>query len=341
MFTIGGWGGSLYFSELLRTASGRAAFAQDIVAYLNKYGFAGVDIDWEYPNNSGIGCNKHNSADSGNFLLFLAELRSLVGNKKLITAAATGSGFLDANGNPLSDASGFARYLDYLTIMNYDIYGPTWSTTTGPNAPLYDTCSPIKDSASSALAYWTKAGFPACKLLLGVPAYGYAYTTKSSTLSAQTYGKQKTYMYQASSSVAPKGDANDVYSSGKDICGHEGSGYSGTWTYDTMISGGILSSDGQTGLKGFKRYWDNCSETPFLFNSAKKYFISYDDSQSIQQKAEYVRSKGMAGINIFDSSGFNAAVYKVARSSLNASSKRRRSGLHFGMRRELASVSTT
>lgn len=83
-----------------------------------------------------------------------------------------------------------------------------------------------------------------------------------------------------------------------------------------MIQGGILSKDGKNGLKGYTRYWDACSSTPFLFNPAKKNLIAYDDAESIAAKAAFAKKRGLAGINIFAFNGFNTQVFQAARSRL-------------------------
>lgn len=147
----------------------------------------------------------------------------------------------------------------------------------------------------------------------------YSWTTLSSTLAATGSGHQKSYFYQAKSSVTPKGDASDIKGSGgTDVCGNKSAGgsYAGTWTYDSLVSGGILSKDGKTGLNGFKRYYDTCSETPFLFNSKKKYFITYEDNQSVAKKAAFAKSKNLAGVAIFHSKGFPSSIYKTLKKGL-------------------------
>lgn len=130
-----------------------------------------------------------------------------------------------------------------------------------------------------------------------------SWTTTSSTLATTTTNGQQSQLYQAHTAITPRGDARDVYSTENDVCGTPGTGYSGTWTYKTLISGGvrahlgsllstrwvdtleqILSSDGKTGLKGFKRIYDACTSTVILFNSKTKTFISYEDSVSVKAK---------------------------------------------------------
>ncbi len=64
--------------------------------------------------------------------------------------------------------------MTYVNIMNYDVWGA--SSTPGPNAPLGDLCGTSwqpQANAQAALKQWTSAGFPASKLLLGLPLYGY------------------------------------------------------------------------------------------------------------------------------------------------------------------------
>lgn len=45
---------------------------------------------------------------------------------------------------------------------------------------------------------------------------------------------------------------------------------------------------------GYVRYWDDEAKAPYLFDG--KTFISYDDEESLKEKAEYVREKGLYGI---------------------------------------------
>ena len=48
LVTIGGWTGSRHFSDLVSTSARRATLARNLASLVNTYGFAGVDIDWEY-----------------------------------------------------------------------------------------------------------------------------------------------------------------------------------------------------------------------------------------------------------------------------------------------------
>ncbi|MBO4299339.1 MAG: glycoside hydrolase family 18 protein [Clostridia bacterium] len=45
---------------------------------------------------------------------------------------------------------------------------------------------------------------------------------------------------------------------------------------------------------GFTRYWDDDAKAPFLFNGSS--LISYDDTESIRLKCEYLKAEGLKGI---------------------------------------------
>ncbi|KAI5480716.1 glycoside hydrolase family 18 protein [Pseudohyphozyma bogoriensis] len=320
-FTVGGWDGGLYFSNFVKTAAGRTKFAQQLALYARRYGFAGIDIDWEYPNSQGIGCNTINAQDSANLLLFLKELRALVGTKMLLTAAVSTSGFIGPDGNVLANLAPYATYLDYINLMTYDVFG-TWSPTTGPLSPLYECGNSAGTSVDAAVKLWTSRGFPAKKILLGIPAYAISFTTKSATLSTTTVGGSATKLYQPWNGVVPKGDSADSNAPATDVCGVKSAAYSGQFKYSELISEGRLNAAGTAGANGWTRYFDTCTQTPFLFNPSKKNWISYEDSQSVAAKAAYAKSHGLAGTMIFDSTGFTTPIYQTIKQQLTAKARR-------------------
>ena len=77
------------------------------------------------------------------------------------------------------DVSEFAKYLNYIEVMNYDVWGP-WTPTAGPNSPLNDSCAsdPSTQAIGSAVqgvTSWAAAGFPLDQIVLGVGSYGHSY----------------------------------------------------------------------------------------------------------------------------------------------------------------------
>ncbi|GAA5905709.1 glycoside hydrolase family 18 protein [Sporobolomyces salmoneus] len=319
LVSIGGWSGSIQFSNLVATEGNRERFAKDVKEFMNKYGFDGVDLDYEYPNSPGIGCNSIRDKDSANLLTFLKVLRREIGQSKLITAAVSTSPFVGPDGTPLKDVSAFAQYFDYLNLMTYDISG-SWSPTTGPLSPLR-SCG-ADASVTSSVEAWSKSGFPLSKLNVGIPSYATSWTTESSQLSTvrneltSPYGGSK--LFQKFTEI-PKGNDEDVKPK-TDECGVVSNQYSGAWKYNELVEQGMLSADGKRGGKGFTRYFDNCTQTPFLFNPKSRTLISYNDAQSAAAVSKFAKEKKLAGVFIFDSIGFKDSpnVYAAIRNELNA-----------------------
>ncbi len=48
-------------------------------------------------------------------------------------------------------------------------------------------------------------------------------------------------------------------------------------------------------LTGGHAGWDDCSDTPFLFNTSRKTVVTYDDTYSLGDKALFAKQNGMAG----------------------------------------------
>ncbi|KAE9388453.1 glycoside hydrolase [Gymnopus androsaceus JB14] len=138
VLSVGGWGGSVYFSQCVSTAAKRTTFVKTLASAVTTYGLDGIDIDWEYPNQVGAG-NINSPSDSANLLLFFTQLRTALGPSKIISAAVPDEPWLGSNGSPLTNVSAYAAQMTYLNIMNYDVFQS--SSTPGPNAPLGNLCS--------------------------------------------------------------------------------------------------------------------------------------------------------------------------------------------------------
>lgn len=236
---------------------------------------ADFSFSWEYPNKQGAGCNVINAQDTPNFLSFLQELRTAEPNITL-SAATSIVPFNDATGSPSADVSGFAKVLDYVALMNYDVWG-SWSNAVGPNAPLDDSCAPAADqqgSAVSAVKAWTAAGFPANQIVLAVAGYGHSFDvptsaafgtsqSASSASSAQPAGTSPLAAYPAfNKAQQPFGDNRDSNApAGPDQCGnYQPGGPSGIFNFAGMIEQGILSQNG-TAVSGMGFRFDSCSQT--------------------------------------------------------------------------------
>jgi chitinase len=260
--SIGGWSGSGRFSDAALTEVSRTVFAESCVAFMKKYGFDGVDIDWEYPVGGGLSGNVGRSEDKHNFTLLLQKLRekldeqAATDHKHYLLTIAAGAGDSFLNNIELSKIQ---NYLDYVLLMTYDFHG-TWDPYTDLVAPLYDNTDvskQYKSSTDSVIKEWDAASFPMDKLIMGVPFYGYKYT------SANSSGRGLYSSYSSAASV----------------------------NYDKIVKNYLNKN-------GYTRYFHSQSKVPWLYNGST--FISYEDPESIGFKTDYIKSKKLGGAMIWE-----------------------------------------
>ncbi|MDF2485277.1 MAG: glycoside hydrolase family 18 [Herbinix sp.] len=203
MIAVGGWSWSSRFSDAALTDAARTVFADSCVDFIVKYGLDGVDIDWEYPVVGGLSTNIRRPEDKYNFTLLMQklreklDLRGATDGKDYILSFAGAAGSWYLNNIELSKLS---QYVDYANVMTYDLHG-SWDSYTDFNAPLYDNSdvSPqYKGSVDQSVNSWLQTGFPAEKLIMGVPFYGYLYKAVGNS----NNGLYQTYSGAASISYA-------------------------------------------------------------------------------------------------------------------------------------------
>lgn len=170
VLSVGGWGAD-GFSQACATEEGRIRLADSLLAVMDKHGFAGFDIDWEYPGmtTGGIAASEN---DTGNWYALLDLLREgldereAATGRKYILSVALGAG----EDHILSvDAARLSALVDQAVVMAYDLRG--FDRMTGHHAGLYPEGEMLL-SAAWAVNAWIDGGFAAEKLLLGIPQYG-------------------------------------------------------------------------------------------------------------------------------------------------------------------------
>ena len=72
------------FSDMSSTSENRAAFISSIVAFMDQYGFQGVDLDWETPT---IQLRGGKPVDFTNIVQLVKEMRAAFGTKYGISIA--------------------------------------------------------------------------------------------------------------------------------------------------------------------------------------------------------------------------------------------------------------
>lgn len=299
MLSIGGW--TIYnqgapaekFSQMIETPERRKEFIDSAILFAKKYGFDGVDIDFEYP---GYTTNGGRSIDTENYTLFLQEFRATITtlNYPFLLTIAAPAGMSNIKNIEISKIH---TYVDWINLMGYDFNGD-WSSTTGHNAPLtaptyhkksygdgLDSNQKPTFYADYAIQYYLSQGVPSKKIVLGMPLYGRTF--------ANAQGHEII--------VGLPGLYNqfDHTISGSQVTA-DGHSYQ-SWP---NIKTNLLDATQLQGLKGYTRYWDAQAQVPYLFNphyanpaipSAKTDLITYDDDQSLGIKTQYIKTHGLGG----------------------------------------------
>ncbi|XP_073158165.1 nod factor hydrolase protein 1-like [Henckelia pumila] len=175
IFSVGGAAeGPVLFSRMVADSSSRWHFILSSIEVARKFGFDGVDLDWETPQNP---------EDMENLSHLLDEWRVEVekeakatGRAELLLSAAVYYS-ADLSGPPRSyPSASITKNLDWINVMTYDYHGAWDPTLTGANAALYDSKSIV--STSYGVQSWIRSGVPLSKLIMGLPLYGRTWQLK-------------------------------------------------------------------------------------------------------------------------------------------------------------------
>ncbi|MFE9663452.1 glycosyl hydrolase family 18 protein [Streptomyces sp. NPDC005955] len=231
LWSFGGWTWSNGFAQ---AAKNPTAFAESCFKLVNDPRWAGVfdgiDIDWEYPNACGAGCD---TSGRTAYTDLMRAVRAKFGSQ-LVTSAipadASPGGKIDA-----ADYAGAAQYVDWYNPMTYDFFG-AWSRTgpTAPHSPLtsYPGIPKPHYYSDATITKLKGLGIPSSKLLLGVGFYGRGWTgvTQSTPGGSATGPAQGTYEqgiddYKVLKAKCPT--TGTVGGTAYAKCGNE------WWSYDT------------------------------------------------------------------------------------------------------------
>jgi chitinase len=284
LISLGGWTWSGGFHEAAKTAASRqkvVASCLDIyirgnLPVVDNAGgpgaaaglFDGIDIDWEYPGDPGIG-NPYGPEDTHNFTLLLQEFRQQLDaiDPNLLLTIATGAGI---DKYSLLELAQIHPFLNYINIMTYDFHG-AWEKITGFAAPLYTSpgapySHPVSTyAADSSVQGYRQAGVPAAKIVLGIPFYGRGWTG---------VGNANNGLWQPATGGAP-----------------------GVW--ETGI-------DDYKVIKtlAYPVYRDEAAGAVWKYNG--NIFWSYDDPTTIAAKMNYVKQQQLGGVMIWSLDGDTA-----------------------------------
>ena len=247
---------------LVGSESNRQTAITNIVEQLQSRGGDGVNIDFEGLIPAVV---------PSDFTTFVGELqyalRTLVPAQSYLTVDTYAS---SAQGGTMMNISGLRPYVDAFDVMDYDVdYGQTL-----PNDPLNPVNYTAYSDSQVVKAYLSEV--PGYQVILGIPYYGYAYSTTGEGFNA------------------PRGGDN---------------GISAVPYYNILSDFTCTTESGSP--DGLVRNWDAPSETPWAaWNSPSPgdtcgadhgsyRELYYDNAQSLGDKYALVNSDGLRGIGIW------------------------------------------
>ncbi len=153
------------FNRMAAVEAYRQNFVRNVHAFLSKYGYDGIDIDWEVPYKK----------DMQNCTTLMTELRTELPARQWTISMATPS-------DPRSWGTGFdipalAPVVDFMNVMTYDFHGP-WSDHSGHNSPmiLNPNDPELEGSLKTSMdLYQHHYRVPIAQLNIGTAFYGYEF----------------------------------------------------------------------------------------------------------------------------------------------------------------------
>lgn len=264
---IGGWNDSAgdKYSRLVRNAVSRAKFIDHVVQFIEKHGFDGLDLDWEYPVCWQVDCKQGFADEKQGFADFVRELSSEFRPRGwlLSTAVSPSKKVIDAG----YDVPTLSDHFDWIAVMAYDFHGQ-WDKQTGHVAPMYEHPDDFEKTfnANYSINYWISQGADPRKLVMGMPMYGQSFSladNKRNVLNSPTYGGG-----EAGEATRARG-----FLSYYEICQNI---RNRNWQV-------VRDRKGRMG--------------PYAF--LRDQWVSFDDANMIRHKSEFVKAMGLGGAMIW------------------------------------------
>jgi chitinase len=286
IMSIGGWGGSKYYSDLALTPQSRERFVDSCISMFiegnlpavghaggkgaAKGLFDGFDIDWEFPISGGDVGIHNNVNDTKNltalFALFRKKLDEI--NPHYLLTAAIEANTVDFFKYALVEDQ---KYVDWYNMMTYDYHG-NWEQTTGHHSNLFSspfdtTFNNSRLSLDHTVKYLLDTlHVSSDKIVPGAAFYGKGWSDVDST----NFG-----LYQDG-----KPGIDGLYPK-----------FENYMDFSNVIS------------QGFEPHWDPIAMAGWLYNPKHKVFWTYDDIRSIALKARYVDAYNLRGLMFWDITG--------------------------------------
>ena len=237
---------------------------ESIVSLVDRYGYDGIDIDWEpiAPQDAGLYSSFIESLRKRLDQTALHRRRPKLGLTTAIEVNLNNDYYMASLVGTLQKLN---EKFDQINLMTYAMANSSSLPFVWHNSALYAAVSPEKGyrtpSADGAIREFFGAGFEPGKLGIGIDLYGYLW----------------------------KGQGiEDISSPGK------------LWKLPPKVVELTYGQVVQEYLKNHPTRWDQQAEVAYLSIPRTNEFLSYEDSRGIEAKLRYVRQNRLGGVIIWD-----------------------------------------
>jgi len=180
LFAIGGWNqASKGFKDIVASDASMKHFVETTLTFLAKYGFDGLDLDWEYP---GLAERGSKPAHKRAFTKLCETLHATfkAQSPPLLLSAAVAAGKWYAS--QAYEIAKIAKVLDFIDVMSYDLHG-SWERKAGIHTALLprseEQGADRTLNVAGAIDIWLQGGCPPEKLIMGMGMYGRSFKLAS------------------------------------------------------------------------------------------------------------------------------------------------------------------
>jgi chitinase len=255
----------------------RATFVANLKAIVDKYGFDGVDMDWEPLQLSGT------PDDRPAFLALSQDLRAAMPDKVMTIPV----GWNNSNSNNMDNTyfGTLAGIYDRLNMMSYQMNWTGSGWYTWHSSALFGATGHTPSSIDNTVQALINSGVPKAKIGIGMGFYGQPYEN--------AHWANGALVYATSNYVTGPGQNSDntvIQLSDNDVS------YSNIMHYYYEAAA----------LK-----WDDIAKASYLsFSTPKEVhqpswatikttYLTYEDERSIAEKGTYVKQQGLGGVIIW------------------------------------------
>ncbi|CAG9831103.1 unnamed protein product [Diabrotica balteata] len=163
------------FPEMVLNHSNRKIFIKSVNNAIKTYKLDGIDLDWEFPN-----LDTPDRFQRMHFTQLLEEFRKSITKQStpyLLTVAVAAPMTLISQ---CYDVSYMNDYVDFINVMSYDYhFYSKWTPFTGFNSPLYASDDEVfffgTMNVNYSANYWNQLGMDRAKIIVGLPTYGHTF----------------------------------------------------------------------------------------------------------------------------------------------------------------------